>query len=243
MPRLNNASELFKFLDSVDVFRIATGTFGDTVTTSALARAAATVPVSAITNFSSLDPLFIVGDGGTELNSINGTPSGLNIVPLHPITIAQSSGARVVEAVRSALGHVAEDGATFGGSMSSTPINAATSRVALAYFAGPAELTWSFTLLGHNNQNLLAAFGATETETGAGTSADPHTALIDGLSVGTQGTQCFRLKGRRNDGKSVWVDLNDAIVDVNASVNMGASTPSGMALAGKCTSIIQRIFS
>ncbi|HET8777979.1 MAG TPA: hypothetical protein VFN76_10000 [Candidatus Limnocylindria bacterium] len=243
MPRLNNAQELFRYLNSVTKYTIQTGTIGDTTTSGPLAAGASTVPVTAITNFTSGDPAFLIGDGGVELISAIGTPATSMPITNQKIAIAQSTGARFVEAVAIALGHVSDAGATFGGTQQLTPVPAATSRSALTFLKQSAELTFSFALLGYNNLNLLAAFGAPESgETGTGTAADPHQALIGQSNIGTQSTQCIRLMGDRIDGKTVQVDLLDVTIEVNVSAQIGTATPAGITIAGKMGAVIQRIY-
>src|SRR3982751_3789973 len=103
MARKNDATELYRRITSIDLYRVATGTIGDTTLSSNLATGASVVPVTAITNFANGDPVFIIGDGGLELNQINGT-TNVSMPVKYKTLLAQTSGARFVEAVQVPLG-------------------------------------------------------------------------------------------------------------------------------------------
>jgi len=242
MPRLNSGSELYKYLNNVYKFVIPATTHGDTTTSGAIAAAVDTVDITATTNFSDGDYVVIDGDGGMEVTKISGSPA-TNDCPLdRPLLLAQSSGARFVEVSRIDIGHVAEGGMQFGGSLTLTPIKAATSRTAIAFFADAAELTWSIPLLGFNNLNLQSIFGATEGESGTGTASDPYAVAIGTDTVGTQGILCLRAVGVTQGGQVVEQDFLDCTVEVNTNVTIGAAQPDGMTYTGKCSTIIQRIW-
>lgn len=242
MPRTGNGNEFFQYLTGVKALRIATGTFGDTTTSAALAGGGtdSTVEVAASTNFTAADKCFIIGSGGTEIVTI-GTPATTMPFTIKPV-FAHDSGARLVEAVESDFGHIEESGVNFGGSLTLTAVNSAISRTPVFYSSQPGELTGSFALLGYNNQNIAAACGATESETGAGTEADPYTFGVGQTTLGSQGTQTFVFEGTTKGGDIVEVYLNDAQVEVNFQVNMGASTWGGIPLAFKYTSLVSRIW-
>jgi hypothetical protein len=242
MPRTNNGNELFKYLTTVTKFTLATGTPGDTTTSEAITVDMADTDVASETNFSANDYVFIDGSGGTELAQV-ATPTAGNLAWTWPLLIAQNSGATVKEATGVSVNHIAEGGITFGGSQSVTAIRAATSRSAIAFFAQSAEFTFSIPCLGHNNLNLLAAFGAPETEQGAGTSADPYAAAITSSNVNTEGMTCFRLTGTLEGGDTVVFDILDVTVEVNVSAVIGAPNPGGFTINGKCTGFAQHIYS
>lgn len=147
MSSIPSVSSIIKSLTSIDLYKIQPTSPGDTVTTGALARAATTIPVSSLTGFADTEPLFIVGDGGTELNAVSGTPAAGNIVPARPIALAQSTGARVVEAIKYALGHIAEGTARFTGTSTTTPIPAATSSTPIGFLSVGGALGFAFSLL------------------------------------------------------------------------------------------------
>lgn len=242
MPRLNNGNELFKYLTQVTKYTPKSGTAGSTTTTEAITVDMADTDVASESNFAANDFVFIDGSGGTELVEVASASTG-NLVWTWPLVIAQNSGATVVEAVAANMNHIAEGGITFGGSQSVTAIRAATSRSAIAFFAQSAEFTFSIPCLGHNNLNLLAAFGAPETEIGAGTSGDPYAAAITSTNVNTEGMTCFRCTGTLEGGQTVVFDILDVTVEVNVSAVIGAPNPGGFTINGKCTGFAQHIYS
>lgn len=241
MPRTNSGSELFQYLNKWYKFTIQSGTIGDTTTTAAIAVTDDSVNVAAATNFTAADFAMIDGDGGVEVTQL-GTPAASPMPFTRPLLLAQSSGARLVEAQRIDMGHIAEGGIQFGGSQTLTEIKAATSRTAIAFFGESTTLTLNAPLLGYNNLNLLAVFGAIESESGAGTSSDPYGAAISQDTVGTQGLHCYRAEGTLYDGRVVQIDFTGCTVEVNANITIGAPNPDGMPLSVKCTTFIQRIW-
>jgi hypothetical protein len=241
MPRTNSGSELFQYLDHFYKFVIQSGTIGDTTTAAATVVGTASVDVVASTNFTAGDYVMVDGDAGVEVMTL-GTIATTPMPTTVPFLLASSSGARMVEAQRIDMGHVAEGGIQFGGSQTLTEIKAATSRTAIAFFGESTTLTMTVPLLGYNNLNLLATFGATESEDGSGTSSDPYGAAISSDTVGTQGLHCYRAEGTLYDGRIVQIDFTGATVEVNANITIGAPNPDGMTLNAKVTSFIQRIW-
>jgi hypothetical protein len=239
MPRLNNGLEVLKGISKVELFSIA-ATPGDTVTTEALAKLAATVDVTSATGFTSGDPVFIIGDGGVELNAV-GTPA--TEMPLKfKAAIAQSIGARFVEAVARNVGHVTGAGVQYSASLQLTPIDAATSVTPIAYQRGSGELSASLALRGMNNLNMQLAHGVDEGETGVGSEADPSQIVIGGIDLGTHGIQCMRVHGYRFDGKIVLWDYLNITVEVQAQINKGGTTPAEIPLRVKMDTMVQRIW-
>lgn len=243
MPRLNSGLEVLKELKTLGIsaFDIQPTTPGDTITTAPVTAGATTVAVTAITNFSAADPVFLIGDGGVELLKI-GTPN-VTMPVTQNAAIAQSTGARMVEAVERVLGHIESAGVEIGGSYSLSPVNSAVWRTPITYLpSGPAELSVAFSLYGVNTENFLRAFAATETLLGTGTSQDPYRALIDGTTIGSQGTQCIRVLGTRQDLKTVQVDFLNPIAEVAVQGAMGGASPFALRMQLKPTAFIVRIW-
>jgi hypothetical protein len=241
MPRLNNGLEVLKGISKVEAFQIVTSTPGDTVTTAALAVGDATIGVSASTNFTAADPIFIIGDGGVELNKI-GTPNAT--MPLgFKAALAQSAGARLVEAVARNLGHIDNNGVQYSASVALTPIDAATSVTPIGYQRGVGELTAQFGLRGWNNLNFQFAHGVDESESGVGSSADPTQIVIGGSQLGTHSTMCCRVTGYRYDGKTVTQDFLNVTIEVQVRTNIGGSTPAVLPVSMKFDNVVQRIWS
>jgi hypothetical protein len=242
MSSIPSVASIIKSLTSLDLYKQQPTTPGDTTTTSALARLATTIPVAAITNFADTEPFFIIGDGGTELNTVSGAPSGSNIVPATPIALAQSSGARVLEALKYPLGHIGEGSAKITGSSTTVPIPAATSATPIGFLSTGGALGFAFSLLSADARTLALAFGQDELETGAGTAADPWTTVISQLTVGTHALACLRGRALRKDGKIVLIDMLDCTVTVAADFNFAGKAVSPIAVAGSCTSHIVRFW-
>lgn len=241
MPRQNNGLEILKGLSKIELFSLATGTIGDTTTSEAIALLAADVDVAAITNFTANDPVFIIGDGGLELNAI-GTPATTPMPLKFKAALAQSSGARLVEAVARNIGHVTEAGVQYSANLVLTPINAATSVTALAYQRGQGELRANWALRGFNNLNWQTIHGQEEGESGAGTAADPHQVIVSGQTLGTHGLLCARIHTYRFDGKIVTQDYLNCTIEVQATVNLGGTTPAELPMAVRFDAMVQRIW-
>ena len=241
MSRTLNGTGLFKQIDSISAFRIPTSTFGDTVSTDALTVGDADVTVSAVTNFTAADYCAVIGSGGSQMHKV-GAIAGSVITFAWKNALAHIAGARVVELVEVPLGHISEQGLTFGASLPLTPVKAATSRTPIAYMSEPGEMNVSFSLLEAALENLLFAAGATETLLGTGTAADPHVAALGQDTLGSQGFQVIRMKGTRFDAKTVWMDFVDAKTEVNLSATIGSGQPTGFPATMKPTAIIGYLF-
>lgn len=242
MSSIPSVASIVKSLTSIDLYKIQPTSPGDTVTSAGLARAATTIPVSSLTGFADTEPFFIVGDGGTELNTVSGTPSAGAITPALPIALAQSSGARVVEALKYSLGHIAEGSARLTGTSTTTPINAATSQTPIGYLTSAGALGFSIGGLSFDTRILNLAFGQDELETGAGTSGDPWTTVVSQLSVGTHALACLRGRALRKDGKNIQLDMLDCTVTVNADINFSGKAVNAITIAGSCTGHVIRIW-
>lgn len=242
MARENTQTAVFKNVTEIAMYRIASGTIGDTTTTAAIAVGDATCDLTAVTNFADGDPVFIVGTGEAfELNAIDGTPATTSNPLLYPALIAQDTGARFVEAVKVSLGYPTRDGLSFTGSLDSTPIESAISRLPIGYVEGVAELSLNFGLLGWEIENLQLMFGAEESVSGSGTEADPLQGVVLGSDVASAGLRCLSIKGTRRDNK-IWqtIFLNFTHT-VSGDVQMGKDTAS-YPVSGNCTGIIKRVW-
>lgn len=240
MPRLNNGLEILKGMSKIEVFQAVTTSPGDQAITDPVALADATVTVAAITAFSANDPVFIIGDGGVELNAI-GTPA-TTMPLLFKAAVAQSAGARLLEAVARNIGHVDENGVQYSATLALTPIDAATSITPLAYQKGSGELSASFGLRGHNNLNMQLAHGSDEGEIGTGVLADPHQVALGSLELGTHSLMCVRVTGYRFDLKTVTQDYLNCTIDVQVRSNFGGRTPGVLPVAMKFERVVQRIW-
>lgn len=236
MPRANDGNELFKYLNTVYKFTPKSGGASTTVATT-YASDAATIVLASGTGVAGGDFLYISGDGGKELVEVASLATA-TVTPVWPPYFGQTSGATVVEYERKSINHIAEGGVTFGGTQSSTKINAATSRVALATLTGAADFTFSIPMLALNGPNLQTAFGAPEVEIGAGTSGDAYRSGVNGTNVGTESDACYRLVGEDFGGNTIVLDILGAQAVINVSTTVGGTTPAGVTLSGSCNGYI-----
>lgn len=237
MPRANDGNEIFKYLNTVYKFTPKTSGGASTTVATTYARDAATIVLTSGTNVSANDYLFVSGDGGKELIEVASLATA-TVTPVWPPFFGQTAGATVVEYQRTSINHIAESGVTFGGSQSSTKINAATSRVAVATLTGAADFTFSIPLLALNGPNLQTAFGAPEVEIGAGTSGDAYRSGVNGTNVGTESDAVYRLVGQDFGSKTIILDLLGAQVVVSVSTTVGGTTPAGITISGSCNGYI-----
>jgi hypothetical protein len=243
MPRTNAAGELLKKTTVLDLYRIASGTIGDTVTTAPVAATGAetTIAVSSATNFTSADPVFVIGDGGLELLKI-GTPNAtMPVTP--PPKIAQSTGARMVEAVRVNIGKFLQDSVSWTGTKSLTAVFEEIGDTAVVYISGPLEFGISFGLLGYNGPNLQFATGFAESETGDGLAeATAYQSLVGGIGQAVQSEQVIRWQGLRHDAKKLQIDFLNAYVETNINAPLQKTAASSMQVTCKASQLIVRQF-
>ncbi len=240
MPRSNNFAEVFKRLTSWKKYTPLSGGASST-TAEAITRDLIDFDLvgGGGTGFTNNDFLLISGSGGMELSKL-ATKTTDNLLMNRALLIPQDIGATVVEAEEKNLGHVAEDGITFGATQTVTPVRAATSATPIGFIQEAAELTFSGTLLGDNNLNFLYAFGALEDEEGVGTSADPFAAVADGTTVATEVSHALRATGSLQGGGIVEYDFLGITIEVNVSRNIGGTGVTGYTIQGKCTAIARR---
>ena len=243
MPRTNAAGELLKKTTILDLYRIATGTIGDTTTTAAVLGTGAetTVAVTATTNFTAADPCFIIGDGGLELTKIGTPATSMPVSP--PPKIAQSSGARFVEAVKVNIGKFLQDSVSWTGTRSLTAIFEEIGDVKVQSISSPLEFAISFGLLGYNGPNLQFATGFAEAETGDGLAeATAYQSLVGGLNQTVQSEQVIRWQGLRYDAKKIQIDFLNAEVETNINAPLQKTAASSLQVTCKASQLIVRQF-
>lgn len=238
MPRTNDNRELLKQLDLVERFVQTSG--GDTTFTTAITTGLTLGTVAATTSFVSADPVFIIGDAGTELNFITGTPA--TAMPFqYKLQLAQSVGARMLEMQKLTLGDIDPSGVKITSSQSLNSIMSAIANNPIAQFASPVELGFEIPVMGMNNLNMAAFFGITEAETGAGSVADPYTLTVGQDNINTQGYLGYRISGTFFDGRRVYFDLVDARQNANGTITVNRQSPSVLTLNGKFNTMHIRI--
>lgn len=240
MARLLTDTSIFRRLTAIDLYRIATGTIGDTTTTGATAKGATTVAVTAITNFTAADPAFLIGDGGFELISSIGTPNVTMPITNQKIEFAQGTGARFVEAVKVSLGRLAKDGLQISPARSLTAIEAADKDLPVAYIESALEISASFGLLEFDGLNWQFIAGIVDQQTGAGTQADPHQASLGDAANVLMSNIALRASGLRHDGKNVQVDLLNCRFETSGAVQMNRQQEAILPCTAKFTQMIIR---
>lgn len=243
MPRLNTGQELFKHLDSLSVFRVVSGG-GSTTAAAAITAGATTLNFGSTTNFAASDPIILSGASATELLTIGAAVTPTTAVPLlRPAAAANPSGTAIYEAVETVLGHVQQGGVQLSGQAPLTAIFSAIRQSPLVYIRGYGELQASFGLLGFNIPNLMTAFGITEAEGGAGTSADPYRGFIGGSQIGTQGLQVFRATGTRFDGATIIADFCNAFVEPQGAISLARAAEAPIPVNMRFTDLFIRQYS
>ena len=239
MPRQNDGTELFRRLTALDLYRIQTTTPGDTITTAAVATSATTVSISATTNFTTSDNVFIIGDGGFELNQLTGALALAQTVK-YRTAFAQSTGARFVEAQQVPLGKIDEDGFSFNPSRDVTEIFSAQDDAAIALVDGPLSLNGGCGLLGFNPENLQLMLGFAETIGGAGTAGDPFYGVIGAVGQSNLSLFAFRVSYIRHDGKTGHFDLLNCRIVTSGTLQMARAAKAPYPVGVKFTQMVNR---
>jgi hypothetical protein len=241
MPRQNDAGELFRKITALTLYRIAPTGPGDTTTTAAVLGTGAetTVAVTSITGFTAADPAFIIGDGGTELTLI-GTPN-VTMPVSPPPKIAQSTGARFVEAVAVTLGKIQVGSVKWTANRALTAIFEEIGDTPVQYIPGALEMSLSFSLFGYNGPNIQTLTGYAEAETGSGaTLATAYQSLLGGVNQTLTTAQVFRVQAIRYDGKNIQMDFLNAQIEASIASDMSRENPSVLNGTAKCSQLIFR---
>lgn len=241
MPRQLDGTSLWRKLTAVELIRIQTGTIGDTTTTAAVTGSGAetTVAVTAITNFAAGDKALISGDGGVECVKVGAVPATAMPVSYAP-KLAQSSGARFVEAVSVPLGKIGEAGLSFTPAKPLTPILSAVDDGPINFIDGTLDMSFAVPLLEYDGLNHQLITGYADAETGAGSAADPYQAVIGAVNQVLQGIQVVRFTGIRHDGKFLQIDALDVKVEPSQGIDHNRQGPAALVLAGRFTRYIVR---
>jgi hypothetical protein len=240
MSRLLTDNAIWRRLKSIDLYRIATGTIGDTTTTGPVAKGAATIPVTGIVNFTLADPAFLIGDGGFELISAIGTPNVTMPITNQKVHFPQSAGARFVEAVKVPLGRLARDGASISPARSLTSIEAADRDLPVAYIESALEISLGFGLLEYEGLNWQFIAGYEDSEIGTGTAADPFQAALGENDQVLMSNVALRLTGIRHDAKNIQVDCLDCKFETSGSVTHNRSGEAILPCTAKFTRMLIR---
>jgi hypothetical protein len=238
MPRLNSGLELFRKLDTLQVFRQAGST--QTTAAAAIGSSAGTVNFTATTGFTAADAIAIVGSGGAELNAITAVTPTTAVPLMFPALVTNPSGSVIYRMTSTSLAHITEEGIRLGGTAPLTAINSALAGAPIGYIYGYGELQASMSLLGMNGLNLQAMFGITEAEIGAGSSASPHGVAVLGGNIGSQAFQCVRATGTRVDGTILIFDFNDVKIEPQGEISLTRNAAASLPINLRFTSLCYR---
>ena len=241
MPRLGTAGELFKKVTALSWVRIQPTSPGDTTTTAAVLGTGAetTVAVTSSTGFTTGDLAFIIGDGGHDLVKIGTPAASMPVTP--PPKIAQSTGARFVEAESVALGKYAQDSISWTANKTLTSIFEEIADTAVVQIESPIEFSISFGILNYSLLNLQFSAGYADAETGDGLAeTTAHQVLLGGVNQAVHGPQVIRLDGLKHDLKKIRMDFTNAQVETAINANVGKSNASVLNVTCKCSQIIAR---
>lgn len=225
MPRSTNASEIFRKLRHVDVYDQVTGG-GSTTTAAAIVPGVTDVDVVAVTSFTDADPVFIEGTGGLERTQISGTPA-ITPCPLsRPLLLAQDAGATFIEAVRKQLGYIEQAGANLNFAKQLEDILAANADNAVAFIEGAFTMECNLSLLSQSPLNWQLMLGYADAETGTGTAADPHAAVLGAIHQAASPTRIFSLSALLQGGKFLELDMVGARMTVSGGPTYSRSISS-----------------
>lgn len=218
MPRLLKKAELFSHVTEVGYIREKTGTHGATTLTAAAVKGATTLPIASSVNFDDGDIILI--DSGESMEVAQ--QSGAAAIPLgirSSLARAHVSGIAVVEAARTKLGDMTDDGVDL--SLAEGDFNAimaATLRAPAGYLVGHIAQMLEFSIEHLNPENLAAALGIPESRiSGAGSAASPTKLdlLADEFASDTDAAWYFQ--GVRKDGTIVEIQAWGVEVDPTAA--------------------------
>jgi len=240
--RLNNGTELARFLQSIEKFYIPTTTpFVDT-TNAAILADAANVTVTNFAGWANDDYFFVEGTGGMELNQLGTKPGSAAPIPVvRPFMLPQDTAATMRRALRKDLGFIEDAGGTFATSATKTGIGAANSRSAIAYIdSDTPEQSFSFNLRESSLRNIATAYGADEDAIrGLGTTANPFRLLIGRGNIGSAPNFCLRAQGLLVSGKTLVADIMNCFPEVAVSaVFVGKGSPTVWNVSVKFTDVI-----
>lgn len=244
MPRLNSGLEVLERLTSMRKFYLPDPVV-KTTSTGAIAKAASALTLASAVGFADEDDILVASEAGAELLHVSAL-AGAAVTSATPAAIAHPSTSpiQIYKALSADLGHLDENGVQMTGAMQLQPVNASTSKVAIAYIAQAGTLGGNFSLRGYNNPNLATVFGMPEpSEAGqTGTEANPYALAITERGIGTASLLCFRGRGVLIDGSIVEVDFVNCRPSVNANVQLGGNNPATLGVAFNCTAIVSKIW-
>lgn len=243
MALTTDISRSIRKLTSLVRYQIVATTPGDTTVATATTRSATVVTIAATTNFTSADPVFLIGSGGFELISAIGALSTAMPISNQKIHFIHPVGTRFVEAVAYPLGKIAKGTAKLTGAKPVTSIFTDVDDSAVGFIDGTKELGAAFGLYEMTAEALQVAFGDAEDIIGAGTNADPFQGAVgDPNALASLSAIAFRATGLLQGGRVFEVDFLNARMEVNIDSPLdGRDAPPVLQCGVKCAQILWRI--
>lgn len=200
--------DVLKQLTSLKVHLDQTSTPGSTTITAAAGKAAVTLTVAAITNFTAGDTIRIGSGDEMEVAVISGAPAGLVITIAEGLQYAHAIAEPVVEMVTYDLGPIGVDGVSFTANGESVEVPVSTSRMPLATLLGFVDLALGATLPTFTPEMYAIAVGALQSYVkGAGTAVSPKSLTLTGAEFGSQSNIGVTAEGVTFGGGIVRIDL------------------------------------
>jgi len=243
MALTTDISRSIRKLTSLVRYQVATGTIGDTTVAVATTRSAVSVAIAGITNFTTADPVFIIGGGGFELISAIGAPNVTQTITNQKIHFIHPVGSRFVEAVVYPLGKIAKGTAKLTGAKPVTNIFSDVDDGSIGAIDGNRTFGMAFGLYEQTAQALQVAFGDTEDTIGAGTNADPFQGAVgDPNVIAPLPYLAFRATGLLQGGRVFEVDFLDGHMETSIDSPLdGRDAPPVLSCAVTCQHILWRI--
>jgi hypothetical protein len=221
MTRLNTAAEIWGDLTLFGIMWDSTSGLSGTLDSSGgIGKTASTFAVSVTATGSTGAYIRVGPKGGASVGQIEaGTTGAITLVS--QVGEVKSSGAAVVELIRTDLGDIQDGGINNDIQADRNRIDAATQRHRYAWHIPHTDYVLQVGLLNLSIENLLVAMGIPESEaSGAGTAADPDVADWDPELIDTITPVHFYAQGTRKDGQTVECQWWDCDFDPAKTFNM-----------------------
>lgn len=206
MPAPKNS--VFRLVQKLICHRDDQATAATTLTANA-AAAATSLTVASITGLSNGDTIRIGAGNDTEVNKINGAPSGSTVTLLWPLGKAHLSGESTRRQISYDHGDPDESGVKVAIEADTVDVPVATRRIVFTRLDGYVRATMEWAWPTFTLQNLAAALGMlTSRVTGSGTQASPWQITTDGAEIGEDINQSWTVYGILVDGSFLAITLH-----------------------------------
>lgn len=188
-----------------------------TTLTAAAAIGATTVTVASIAGLNNGDTFRVGSAEDTEVNKINGAPSGSTVTLLYPLAQPHAIGASARRQITYDRGDPTEDGISVSVETDTTDVPVATRRTVFTRLDGFARAFLEGAFPAFTLSNFAAALGMLASKvTGAGTQASPYQVTTDGTDFGEDINASWTIYGILVDGSGLTVELHGVDMDHTA---------------------------